>query len=80
MKLAAFVIFATFITVLFEIHQRFKGHLLNELHVSFKTLRKSLSNAYGGVYFLVTLQPVNLKIMKENTGKKRVNVIVWGPP
>ena len=36
LKVAAFVIFPTSIMVLFEIHQRFKGQFLNELHVSFK--------------------------------------------
>ena len=34
LKVAAFVIFTTSIMVLFEIHQRFKGHVLNELRVS----------------------------------------------
>ena len=33
--MAAFVIFSTSIMVLCEIHQRFKGHFLNELRVSF---------------------------------------------
>ena len=31
-----FVIFSSSIMALFEIHQRFKGHFLNELRVSFK--------------------------------------------
>ena len=31
----AFVTFQISIMILFEIHQRFKGHFLNELHVSF---------------------------------------------
>ena len=35
LKVRAFVIFPTSIMVLFEIHQRFKGHFLNELCVSF---------------------------------------------
>ena len=34
LEVAAFVIFPTSIMVLFEIHQRFKGHFLNELRVS----------------------------------------------
>ena len=37
-NLAAFVIFQTFKMVFFEIHQRFKGHFLNEMPVSFKKL------------------------------------------
>ena len=28
--------------ILFEIHQKFKGHFLNELRVAFKTLSKFL--------------------------------------
>ena len=36
LKVEAFVIFPASIMVLFEIHQRFKGHILNELRVSFK--------------------------------------------
>ena len=36
LKVAAFVIFPTSITVLFEIHQRFKGQFFNEWPVSFK--------------------------------------------
>ena len=36
LKLAAFVILPTSMMLLFEIHQRFKGHFLNGLHVSFK--------------------------------------------
>ena len=35
LKVAVFVIFPTSIMVLFEIHQRFKGHFLNELRISF---------------------------------------------
>ena len=35
-KVAAFIIFPTSIMALFEIHQRFRGHFLNELSVSFK--------------------------------------------
>ena len=36
LKVAAFVIFRTSVMVFFEIHQRVKGHFLNELRVSFK--------------------------------------------
>ena len=37
LKVTAYnVIFPTSITVLFEIHQRFKGHFLTELRVSLK--------------------------------------------
>ena len=36
LKLAAFRIFLTSVMVLFEIHQRFKGHFFNEVRVSFK--------------------------------------------
>ena len=36
LKVATFVIFPTSIKVLLDIHQRFKGHFLNELYVSFK--------------------------------------------
>ena len=36
LKVTAFVIFPTSLIVLFEFHQRFKGHFLNELCVSFK--------------------------------------------
>ena len=36
LKVAGFVIFPTSIMVLLEIHQRFKGHFLKELRVSFK--------------------------------------------
>ena len=35
LKVAASVIFPTSIMVLFEIHQRFNDHFLNELRVSF---------------------------------------------
>ena len=35
LKVAAFVIFPTSVMVLFEIHQRFEGHFLKELRVSF---------------------------------------------
>ena len=35
-KEAAIVIFPTSIMVLFKIHQRFEGHFLNELRVSFE--------------------------------------------
>ena len=38
LKVAAVVIFPTSIMVLFEIYQRFKGHFLNELRVSFNDL------------------------------------------
>ena len=38
LKLAAFVVFPTYIMVLFEIHQRLKDHFLKELRVSFKHL------------------------------------------
>ena len=34
LKVAVFLIFPTSIMVLLEIHQRFKGQFLNELHVS----------------------------------------------
>ena len=36
LKVAAFVTFPISVMVLFEIEQRFKGHFLNELCVSFK--------------------------------------------
>ena len=36
LKVAASVIFPTSIMVLFEIHERFKDHFLNELRISFK--------------------------------------------
>ena len=39
LKATAFVIFRTSITVSCEIHQKFKGHFLNELRVSFKLSR-----------------------------------------
>ena len=42
LKLGAFVILTTYIMVLFEIHQRFKGHFVNELRVSFKVLDSAL--------------------------------------
>ena len=35
LKVAAFVIFPTSAMVLFEVHQRVKGHFLNEWHVPF---------------------------------------------
>ena len=35
-KVAVFVIFPTSVMVLLEIHQRFKGHFLNESRISFK--------------------------------------------
>ena len=38
LKVAASVIFPTSVMILFEIHQRFKGHFLNELRVSFKSV------------------------------------------
>ena len=37
-EVVAFIIFPTSIMVLFETHQRFKGHFLNELRVSFKNI------------------------------------------
>ena len=37
LNVAAFVIFPTSIMILFEIYQRFKGHFLNELRISFKS-------------------------------------------
>ena len=36
LKVVAFVILPASIMVLYETHQRFKGHFLNELRVSFK--------------------------------------------
>ena len=44
LKAAAFVIFPTSIMILFEIHQRFKGHFLNELRVSFNEKRLDVRN------------------------------------
>ena len=41
LKVAAFVIFPTSIMVLFEIHQRFKGHFFNELRVSLNETKKN---------------------------------------
>ena len=38
LKETAFAIFPTSIIALFENHQRFKGHFLNELRASFKEL------------------------------------------
>ena len=38
LNVATSVVFPTPIMVLFEIHQRFKGHFLNELRVSFENL------------------------------------------
>ena len=40
LKVAAFVIFPTSVMVLFEIHQKVKGHFLNELCVYFKNFAK----------------------------------------
>ena len=37
-KVAAFVTFPTSITALFEIQERFKGHILNELRVSLNVM------------------------------------------
>ena len=39
LKVAALVIFSTSIMVLFEMHQRFKRHFLDELRVSFDFIR-----------------------------------------
>ena len=39
LKVAAFVIFRTLVMVLFEIHQRVKGHFLNKLLVSLRELK-----------------------------------------
>ena len=39
LKVAAFVILPTSIMASFEIHRRFKGHVLNELRVSFNINR-----------------------------------------
>ena len=47
LKVAAFVIFPASIMVSFEIHERFKGHFLNEIRVSFKSsalLEKNLAH------------------------------------
>ena len=41
LKVAAFIIFPTSIMVLFEIHQRFKGHFLNKLHVPLRDVWSS---------------------------------------
>ena len=43
-KVAVFVIFPISIMVLFEIHQRSKGHFLNELRVSFKCKNSDVRN------------------------------------
>ena len=52
LKIAAFVIFPFSIMVLFEIHQRLKGHSLNELRVSFKIFKVTsdswISRGWGG--------------------------------
>ena len=54
-KVAAFVVFTTSIMVLFEIHQRFKGHFLKKLRVSFKKWE-----CLNRVLFILTLlQPWN---------------------
>ena len=47
LKVAAVGIFSTSIIVLFEIHQMFKGHFLNELCVSFKNLSKGLYRLFS---------------------------------
>ena len=58
LKVAVSVIFPSSIMVLFEIHQRFKGHFLNELRVSFKVhltslvTRDSQNGLRSSIYFL----------------------------
>ena len=87
LKVAAFVIFPTSITVLFEIHQRFKGHFLNELRVSFKVSgnpchdpnltsivwKKALLQLF--LYFSVQIETGNYKLIYESQFK---HFIKWG--
>ena len=47
LKIAVVGIFSTSIIVLFEIHQTFKGHFLNELSISFKNLSKGLYRLFS---------------------------------
>ena len=51
-KVAAFVTFPIYILVLSKIHQKFKGHILNELRVSFKLWSSSYVRAYIRVLFV----------------------------
>ena len=44
LKVAAFVICSTSFTILFKIHQRFKGHFLDELRISAKVLILACEN------------------------------------
>ena len=48
-KVTAFAIFQTSKMILFEIHQRFKGRFLNELHVSFKKTCSVLLHLLDGL-------------------------------
>ena len=48
-KVATFVIFPTSIMVLLEIHQRFKGHFLNELRVFFKIPIRDVKGALQNI-------------------------------
>ena len=50
LKVAAFVIFPTSIMVLFEIHQSFKGYILNELRFSFN---RKLHFSYSVIFLRV---------------------------
>ena len=47
LKVAVVGIFSTSKIVLFEIHQTFKGHFLNELSISFKNLSKGLYRLFS---------------------------------
>ena len=59
LKVAALVIFSISIMVLLEIHERFKGHFLNELRVSFN------SDIY---HFQMSLIHLFKKMKHENLG------------
>ena len=70
LKVLAFKIFVTSRMVLFEIHQRFKGHFFKKLHVSFNSLcnikqktmspRKSEEDVMIMFYSFVQKQPLEV--------------------
>ena len=79
MRVADFVIFPTSIMVLFEIHQRFKGHFLNKLRVSFKVNFKiyDVTNNYTYYKQLQIHILANVSRTKDNQTMKFGQVIEY---
>ena len=73
LKVAGFVIFPTSIMVLFEMHQRFKGHFLNELRVSFN---KDFCKIFKNTFFN-RAPPVTASFACKRTLNHLANWPVW---